>query len=724
MNAARGALQGAAAGLVLGALQGVAEAGFLAATGGAPDTLAFLYATVLYGLIGLGLGLGAGLVVGAALGRGPLKRLKHADDAFLFSTAGALAITPTSLFILRYLVNKVVFEERGVPMWGNLAILAAVGLLVGFLLTAFRALLRGPLAVLLKGPGALGAWGGLAVITAVVAAVGGATDPRDAFATGKPLPSTLADKPNVLYVMVDTLRADHLGAYGATTTRTPVLDAVAADGVVFEEAFAQASWTRASGATQLSGRMPSGHTAALKASLLPDDVVLWSEVMQQGGLATGALINNINMTATFNFDQGWDAFVYEAPDYVFGASESVFGLTLYKVIHKLHEKVVKTKVVTHFYQPAEVVLDDARAFIEANEDARWALFVHLMEPHDPYFEHPSLAGSGPDFNGKGFARAEHEHPDPALADYLKRVYADEVTWMDLKLAPFVDWLKAEGHYDDTLIVLTADHGEEFFEHGGWWHGTTLYDEQIHVPLILKLPGQRLAGTRVPWQVRSLDLAPTLTAALGLAPDGSWEGHDLIGGDKGVDAWLADLAAEEAARAAAEEAAMAGEAAEDDGSPAEAAESGTEAGDAAPEGSEEAAAAEVVDAAAPDPCAPYRLPFERVVLAEEDFEGNVLGAVRAGGMKFMTANAGNPRGLPEAMLFDVVADPLETSNLAGRTDAVCGTPASERQRALDDLLRAGLEAAKSGAVQGEVGEMSASERANLCALGYLSGADCE
>ena len=98
------------------------------------------------------------------------------------------------------------------------------------------------------------------------------------------------------------------------------------------------------------------------------------------------------------------------------------------------------------------------------------------------------------------------------AEELRRLYASNVEYMDEFLAKVFAQLEAEGLYDDALIVFTADHGEEFHEHGGWWHGTTLYDEQIHVPLIVKQPGNRGAGTREASFARSVDIVPTILAA--------------------------------------------------------------------------------------------------------------------------------------------------------------------------------------------------------------------
>jgi len=686
-------LQGLCGAALAGALLGLGEAAWLLSSGGAPDLLSPFYAVCLYGLIAAPIGAGVGLLASAAKVR----------PGVAWGLGGAAGWTPLALFVARYQVNKVVFEERGVPLP------TLLGLAVGVLIVAAIWALIGR-AVGARNPRALGlasnlgVGGGLAAVTGAVALIPVGGDPRDGFAHHKPIPPALADRPNVVLIMVDTLRADALGTYGAGG-KTPAIDAFARDAVVFERAYSQASWTRASGASLMTSRLPSGHNAALKAARLPNDVVTWAEVMQGGGVTTAAFINNINLTSTFNFQQGYDTFVYEAPAYPFGATESVFSLTLYKVVHKLNERLFEKnhKVVERFYQPAHVVLGDAQAFVQANRDARWGMFVHLMEPHDPYFEHPSLDGAGPDYNGKGFDRAANEVPQPELADYLKRVYAGEVTFLDRQLASYFDWLKNEGLYDDTLIVITADHGEEFFEHGGWWHGTTLYEEQTHIPLLVKLPKNRLAGTRVPFTVRSIDVAPTLAAQLGLASGDKWEGRDLVAD---VDGWLADEAAARAAAAAA--AAVPSDPA---AVPADAA------------GGQAPPAAAPAPSAPADPCAGYAHPRDRVVIAEENFEGNILSAIRRGGYKLATANAGNPRGLAEVTLFDLVTDAGERVDLSGSTSTLCGgETGSARVASLQQELLASIAASASGATDGGQAELSDEERKALEALGYLNAVD--
>src|SRR5438876_11103557 len=141
-----------------------------------------------------------------------------------------------------------------------------------------------------------------------------------------------------------------------------------------------------------------------------------------------------------------------------------------------------------------------------------------MDPHDPYCAHP--------FDGECRARVANPNPPPALAEKLHHLYAGEVADLDEHLGVLFEDLKRRGLYDRTLVVLTADHGEEFREHGGWWHGTTLYDEQIHVPLIVKPAGAHALARVRDELATSLDIAPTIVASTHAKPPAAMQGHVL------------------------------------------------------------------------------------------------------------------------------------------------------------------------------------------------------
>jgi arylsulfatase A-like enzyme len=146
------------------------------------------------------------------------------------------------------------------------------------------------------------------------------------------------------------------------------------------------------------------------------------------------------------------------------------------------------------------------------------MLLHYMDPHDPYFTHP--------YDGEALARVANPNPDRALADRYRAAYDGEIGYLDAQLDRLFAELKARGVYDQTLIVFTADHGEEFCEHGGWWHGTTLYDEQLAVPLIVKPPRGGVTGAVSDALVSSVDIAPTILAGAGLAAPGAMVGKAL------------------------------------------------------------------------------------------------------------------------------------------------------------------------------------------------------
>ncbi|MGK0486799.1 MAG: arylsulfatase A-like enzyme, partial [Myxococcota bacterium] len=145
--------------------------------------------------------------------------------------------------------------------------------------------------------------------------------------------------------------------------------------------------------------------------------------------------------------------------------------------------------------------------------------------HDPYFEHQENG----DYTGVGIARVTNQHPDGELANEMHRLYNGEIEFLDKNIGKLFDHMKKAGIYDNTVIALVADHGEEFYEHGGWWHGLTLYDEQIHVPFLIKwAEGMPSApASSVAELARTLDMAPTLIAAAGAEIPAAMQGVNLM-----------------------------------------------------------------------------------------------------------------------------------------------------------------------------------------------------
>jgi len=343
----------------------------------------------------------------------------------------------------------------------------------------------------------LGKWLGLALMAlgCVVIVAAGAVSCADGLAgLGNTQP------PNVIIILPDALRADRLSCYtqcpvdGYAGHQTPNIDAFARDAVLYRGMTGQAAWTKPSCATILTSVYPSSHQARRKEDALPDAVTTLPEVLAAHGYHTVAFFTNHNLRVEFNFQQGYDEYYWLEPD---GSS------------WKLDDKT--------YYQEAELVNQQVLAWLDArrNQQQPFFLYVHYMDPHRPYFEHP--------YNGRG---EDPRDKDPSAAPRLSALYDGEVTYTDEHVGALLAGLKRLGLYDDALIVFTADHGEEFQEHGGWAHCQTLYQEIVSVPLIIRYPGGDRAGTVDEGLARSLDIAPTILDVAGIKAPTAMEGVSL------------------------------------------------------------------------------------------------------------------------------------------------------------------------------------------------------
>lgn len=497
---------GVAGGLVAGTLVGLGEALVVwwhaHATGGLPPAG---WGMLAYGLLGGAAGGGAGLLAG-------MVRM----DGFALALASVLAAL--GFLVARFRIIRDVFQEQLPP--GRLTQVIQAGALLTTVAVAVVVFLR------LRGlsarhapftrPVPTGAVVGLLAGAWLVVAGGMATPPVAKEVAGG---AARAGAPNVLLIVVDALRADHLSSYGYAANRTPHIDGLAADGTRFERMFAQAPWTRPSIATVLTGLYPSSHGAIRKADPLPDRVDTIAEVLAKDGYRTVAFAH---IAPGFNFGQGFAEYHYLSPAPLFGADEAAEQLMLYDGLRVARARYLSRSVdVRNYYHPAEDVTAAVRGWVEssrAGADQPFFMLVHYMDPHEPYVVHP--------FNGEGYARVAVPNPPGELADAYRKLYDGEISYLDEHLGLLFRYLKERGLYDRTLILLTADHGEEFQEHGGWWHGTTLYDEQLRVPLIVKPPLGGSRGRVVDTFAASLDIAPTIYAAAKVKAPAVIQGHAL------------------------------------------------------------------------------------------------------------------------------------------------------------------------------------------------------
>jgi arylsulfatase A-like enzyme len=503
---------GAFAGIAAGIAIGLGEAILIYQTGLGTESQVFWYGPLAWATILGGLAVVGGLFMAIL----PMDRQEIGSWVTRLGLAACLV--PFGLFVVLFRLRRDVYLEQMPPLGVIAIVLIAATILLFLILVPLRKLLD-PIATKLTTPlapmgllaGALGlGW----VLSAVFSPTVGATQGSDGIASG------LESKPNVILVMVDTLRADHLSCYGADI-RTPNLCRLAEDGTTYK-AFSHASWTKPATASLLTSTLPSTHNAIAKPSTLSQDLTLISEAMQDGGYTTGGIVSNVNLAESFGFAQGYDDYYYLGPDYIAGAEESSSKLIIYQLVRQVWLGLAGGDEVrfNDFYQDSKVVNATAFDWLDRRKDERFFLFLHYMDPHDPYFEHP--------YNGIGVARVSMPEPEAEVSQRLHELYRGEIEYLDVQFGEFLAKLEADGLYDDSIIVVTADHGEEFNEHGGFWHGLTLYDEQIHVPLLVKWAknGERADRGADSGIARLIDVGPTLLGAAGLDVPAGMQGIDL------------------------------------------------------------------------------------------------------------------------------------------------------------------------------------------------------
>lgn len=324
--------------------------------------------------------------------------------------------------------------------------------------------------------------------------------------TGCARPERLAE--NVILISIDTLRPDHLGCYGYERPTSPNLDALCRESVVFEQAISHAPSTLVSHASMLSSLLPHQHGASIGARrALPEDVTTLPEVLRERGYRTASFNAGAQMAARWGLAQGFD--VYEANR----QGEDRF----------------------------DPIVSQAMGWLDGEEGAApFFLLLHTYEVHHPYTpSQEDLAAIGASlYEGWLGTEVELEElrqinerariPSSEDLDFIVAAYDAEIRSMDRALGRLVSELRARGLLQNTLLVFTSDHGEEFNEHGQMgWHSHSLYDELLKVPLVVRFPDQRWAGERVRRQVRLIDLAPTLLDALAARGPGSWRGVNLL-----------------------------------------------------------------------------------------------------------------------------------------------------------------------------------------------------
>jgi arylsulfatase A-like enzyme len=332
--------------------------------------------------------------------------------------------------------------------------------------------------------------------------------PRPAVAE-RARPAAADPRPNLLVYVIDTLRADRLGCYGYPRPTSPEIDRFARGATLFSEGRAQSSWTRPAMATLLTGLLPIAHRAEDSTDRLPDEIETLAERLAAAGYATAMVTTNGNVVSRFGFRQGFETFRY------------------------LPERRRAEEVHVQSGRVNDVVF---RWLATRPPDRPFFLVVHTCDPHDPYTPDRTWRRKlAPDVEDPsiGFVRTMLRRGRLAggegarLASAIGRLYDAEIAANDASFGALLRRLEGLGIAARTAVVLTSDHGEEFFEHGSWTHGRTLYEEQLRIPFIVRLPGGLGAGRVLPGPAEQIDLAPTLLELAGLPRPASLPGRSLV-----------------------------------------------------------------------------------------------------------------------------------------------------------------------------------------------------
>ncbi len=306
-----------------------------------------------------------------------------------------------------------------------------------------------------------------------------------------------SDRPNVLLISLDTTRADHLGCYGYARDTSPTLDALAAEGLLYTRCESTSSWTLPAHASMLTGMYPTTHGAvydpkgkidltgilpgewsAYRVNALSEEVVTLTDLLAENGYATGGFVGGPWLKRPFGLAQGFAE--YDDDQII-----DVNG----RLAEQINERVF--------------------AWLDKVAAKPFFLFINYFDPHDPYL--PPEA-----FRYRFLDESKLIDGAKATPEQLVALYDAEIYYTDFHIAALLNRLRQYGIYDDTWIIVTADHGELFGEHGLRGHGATLYEEELHVPLIMKYPKRTPKLGRSDELIQVTDIMPIVLDQLGLS----------------------------------------------------------------------------------------------------------------------------------------------------------------------------------------------------------------
>ena len=331
------------------------------------------------------------------------------------------------------------------------------------------------------------------------------------------------ERPSVILISIDSLRPDHLGCYGYARPTSPTLDRLAARGALFEVVTSSSSWTLPAHAALFTGLPDRVHGCYDETRWLARNRQTLAEAFQAAGYRTVGFFAGPFLHPGFGFGQGFDAY-HDCTSY---SSRTIADLQADRVpegwVERSHRDVTN-----------EIVLGQVDRWFAEHQDTPFFAFIHLWDVHYDYIPPPPYHTMfDPDYqgpvDGKNVLDVFRKPASWTARDvaHLEALYDGEIRWTDDTLEKILARLRDRGLLENTIVAVTADHGEAFYEHGIHGHRHTLYEEEIRVPLVIHHPRSVPAGTRIPHPVELIDVGPTLLDQAGVAPLAHGLGRSLV-----------------------------------------------------------------------------------------------------------------------------------------------------------------------------------------------------
>ncbi len=311
--------------------------------------------------------------------------------------------------------------------------------------------------------------------------------------------------PNVVFIIIDTLRADHSHMGSDKTGETPALKKLFKnDSAYFGSSYSNAPWTLPSISSMITSKFPSEIGVVKRNSKIDEKFITLAEVLKENGYKTHGVITHIFLKEKYGLGQGFDTYLEK----IDSSDNNLFSIT------------------------SPVVTAEAIKIIEESRGKPFFMFLHYFDPHYRYIDHENKSSySGPFLPDKNESKKAEIIKKNLFSendlDYFKECYRSEIRFTDIYVEKVIEKLKQQNLYENTIIVIVSDHGEEFGERGTLGHGQSLFDEQTKIPFILKLPEDLEKNAIIRPNFSNIDISPTILDVAGIEIPDSFRGTSLL-----------------------------------------------------------------------------------------------------------------------------------------------------------------------------------------------------